>query len=182
MKGFQNRSGAKKLNPCAGSSPIRMHRGSCWGRKSPTGALGAIGIGKAMEKWGPILPYEPECEDRPERDTSLVVQWLKPTLALQKAWVRSSVWEIRSHMHFCDPMDYSPPGSSVHGIRQAGILELVAFPSPGDLPDPGIEPRSPALWADSLQSQPPGKPPGICLAHCKCCLSICFHNKWIKVS
>ena len=31
-------------------------------------------------------------------------------------------------------------------------------PPPGDLPDPGIEPRSPALWADSLPSEPPGKP------------------------
>ena len=32
------------------------------------------------------------------------------------------------------------------------------FPSPGDLPNPGIEPRSPALQADSLPSDPPGKP------------------------
>ena len=32
------------------------------------------------------------------------------------------------------------------------------FPSPGDLPDPGIEPRSPALLADTLTSEPPGKP------------------------
>ena len=32
------------------------------------------------------------------------------------------------------------------------------FPSPGDLPDPGIEPRSPALEADALTSEPPGKP------------------------
>ena len=32
------------------------------------------------------------------------------------------------------------------------------FPSPGDLPDPGIKPRSPALWADALPSEPPGKP------------------------
>ena len=32
------------------------------------------------------------------------------------------------------------------------------FPSPGDLPDPGIEPGSPALQADSLTSEPPGKP------------------------
>ena len=32
------------------------------------------------------------------------------------------------------------------------------FPSPGDLPDPGIEPRSPTLQADSLLSEPPGKP------------------------
>ena len=49
----------------------------------------------------------------------------------------------------CDPMDGSPPGSSVHGILQARILEWIALPSPpGDLPDPGIEPTfltSPAL-------------------------------------
>ena len=32
------------------------------------------------------------------------------------------------------------------------------FPSPGDLPDPGIKPWSPALQADSLPSEPPGKP------------------------
>ena len=57
-----------------------------------------------------------------------------------------------------DPLDCSPPGSSVHGIIQARILEWVAFPSPGDLPNPGTEPRSPALQADSLPSEPPGKP------------------------
>ena len=34
------------------------------------------------------------------------------------------------------------------------------FPSPEDLPDPGIEPGFPALQADSLTSEPPGKPPG----------------------
>ena len=32
------------------------------------------------------------------------------------------------------------------------------FPSPGDLPDPGIEPRSPTLQADALTYEPPGKP------------------------
>ena len=40
----------------------------------------------------------------------------------------------------CDPMDRNPPGSSVHGIFQARILAWVPVPSPGDLPDPGIEP------------------------------------------
>ena len=55
-------------------------------------------------------------------------------------------------------MDCSPPGSSVHGISQVRILEWVAIPSPGDLPDPGIEPWFPALQADSLPSEPPGKP------------------------
>ena len=34
----------------------------------------------------------------------------------------------------------------------------LSFPSPGDLPDPGIEPRSPMLQADALPSEPPGKP------------------------
>ena len=42
-------------------------------------------------------------------------------------------------------MDSSSPGSSVHGILQAGILVGLPFPSPGDLPDPGIEPGSSAL-------------------------------------
>ena len=42
----------------------------------------------------------------------------------------------------CDPMDCSPPGSSVHGILQARILEWVACPPPGDLPDPVKEPTS----------------------------------------
>ena len=58
----------------------------------------------------------------------------------------------------CDPMDCSPPGSSVHGILQSRILEWVAIPSPGDLPDPGIKHESPALQADSLPSETPRKP------------------------
>ena len=58
----------------------------------------------------------------------------------------------------CDLVDCSPPGSSVHGILQARILDWVAFPSPGDLPDPGIKPGSPTLQADSLLSESPGKP------------------------
>ena len=40
--------------------------------------------------------------------------------------------------------DYRPPGSSVHGIFQARLLEWVAISSFGDLPDPGIKPTSPA--------------------------------------
>ena len=55
----------------------------------------------------------------------------------------------------CDPMDCSPPGSSVHGDSPAKNTE-VGCPPPGDLP--GTEPRSPTLWADSLPSEPPEKP------------------------
>ena len=63
-----------------------------------------------------------------------------------------------SYLTLCDPMDCSPPGSSVHGISQARILEWAAIPFSGDLPDPEIEPGVPALQADSLLSKPPGKP------------------------
>ena len=49
----------------------------------------------------------------------------------------------------CDPMDCSLPGSSVHGISQARILERVAISSPGDLPDPRIQPMSSVLQVDS---------------------------------
>ena len=55
-------------------------------------------------------------------------------------------------------MDCSPPGSSDHGISQARVLDWVPFPSPGDLPDPGIETASPALAGGFLTTEPPGKP------------------------
>ena len=48
----------------------------------------------------------------------------------------------------CNPVDCSLPGFSIHGLP---------FPSPGDLPDPGIKPGSPTLEADALTSEPPGK-------------------------
>ena len=50
-------------------------------------------------------------------------------------------------------MDYTD-----YGIFQARILEWVAFPFTRDLPDPGIEPRSPALQVDSLPAEPQRKP------------------------
>ena len=49
-----------------------------------------------------------------------------------------------------DSLDYSPPGSSVHEILQARILEWVAISSPGDLPDAGTERASPALQVESF--------------------------------
>ena len=47
---------------------------------------------------------------------------------------------------------------TVHGILQARVLEWVAVPFSRDLPNPGIEPRSPALQADSLPAEPQEKP------------------------
>ena len=53
-----------------------------------------------------------------------------------------------------DPMDCSPPGSSVHGILQARILEWVAI----SFSRGSSQPRPPALQADSLPFEPPGNP------------------------
>ena len=72
--------------------------------------------------------------------------------------VKVTVLVPQSCLTLYDPVDCSPPGSSAHGILQARTLEWVPFPSPGDHPNPGIEPRYPVLQADILPSEPPGKP------------------------
>ena len=71
------------------------------------------------------------------------------------AWVRAK------SLQSC-PTGCSPPGSSVHRILQARILEWLPCPPPGDLPDPGIEPKSLALssafQADSFLLSHQGSP------------------------
>ena len=51
----------------------------------------------------------------------------------------------------CDPIECSPPGSSVHGILRQEYCSELPFPSLGDLRNPGMEPDSSALQADSLR-------------------------------
>ena len=58
----------------------------------------------------------------------------------------------------CNPVDYSLPGSSVRGFSRQEYWSGLPFPSPGDLPDPGMEPASPALAGIFLTIEPPGKP------------------------
>ena len=61
----------------------------------------------------------------------------------------------------CDALDGSLPGSSVHGIFQARIMEGLSFPPLEDLPDPGIKPAclvSPALAGRFFITVPPGRP------------------------
>ena len=55
------------------------------------------------------------------------------------------------------PHGLYPPGSSVHGIFQAKYWSKLPWPPLGVLPNPGLEPRSPALQTDSLPSEPPRK-------------------------
>ena len=61
---------------------------------------------------------------------------------------------------FATPWTVAYQASPSMGFSRQGYLSGVPFPSPGELPNPGIEPGSPALEADALTSEPPGKPPG----------------------
>ena len=81
---------------------------------------------------------------------------------LRVVWC-GKVYLLHVHGQLClllfDLMDYSPPGSAVHGILQARILEWVAFSScMWDLPRSGVEPVSPALAGRFFTIEPPGKP------------------------
>ena len=71
------------------------------------------------------------------------------------------VCTLSSVQLFCEPMDFSPSGSSVHGIFQIRILKWVLFPPLGNLPDPGMRPMfliSPALAGRFFTTEPLGKP------------------------
>ena len=105
------------------------------------------------------------------------------SLSVSERWgkCRSSLWGLRwslqcsavflllvyvracmlNHVWLCDPMDCSPPGSFVHGIFQARILEWVAISFFRGSSCPGIEPTSfvsPAMAGRFFIPEPPGKP------------------------
>ena len=61
---------------------------------------------------------------------------------------------------FCDRWTVAHQAPPSMGFSKQEYWSGLPFPSPGDLPNPGIEPTSPALQADTLTSEPPGKPKG----------------------
>ena len=110
---------------------------------------------------------------RSERDLLLVLLVTRieymPTAHINNCVINNTpptLWEevyihvlvTQSCLTLCNPTDCNPPGSSVPGILQASVLEWPAFPSPEDLPNPGIEPWSPTLQADSLPFELQGSP------------------------
>ena len=71
-------------------------------------------------------------------------------------------WSLSLVQLFVTPGTVACQASLFMGVLQTSILagggSSLSCPPPGDLPNPGIEPMSPALQADSLPSEPPGKP------------------------
>ena len=81
------------------------------------------------------------------RPSSIPVKWHGPQAACLLHFFFSrkaaaAAKSLQSCATLCDPMDGSPPGSSIPGILQARILDCVALPSSRDLPNPEIEPAS----------------------------------------
>ena len=64
----------------------------------------------------------------------------------------------QSRPTLCHPVDCNLQAPLSMGFSRQEYYSGLPFPSPGDLPDPRIEPRSPTLEADALTSEPPGKP------------------------
>ena len=94
----------------------------------------------------------------------LLSLFTQATTVLNTPWIPQWVCSESSTIFFClihsvvsDPLDYSPPDSSVHGIFSGKNIGVGChFLLQENLPKPGIEPRSSALQADSLVFEPPG--------------------------
>ena len=81
---------------------------------------------------------------------------LQPPITNRTPFLGISSKRSQSCPTLCHLMDCSLPGSSVHGILQASLLEWVAISFSRDLPNPGVEPVSPAFQAYALPSEPLG--------------------------
>ena len=75
-----------------------------------------------------------------------LLRWAYKVKSLSHVWPFVTLWTVACQ---------APPSM---GFSRQEYWSGLPFPSPGDLPNPGIKPRSPALQADSLPSEPPGKP------------------------
>ena len=127
------------------------------------GRLQSMGSHKIGHDWSNLVVVVVYCDKLPSYpnfDFELFCTWIVTAATAHFCSQLRDVLKVlvtQSCQTLCNPMDCSPPGSPVHRILQARILERLPFPSPGDLPHPGIKPTSPVSQADSLPSEPPGK-------------------------
>ena len=114
-----------------------------------------------QDTWVQSLGWEDPLEEEMATHSSILawkIPWAGESVGLQSVQFSSVAQSCQT---LCDPMDCSSPGTvtplSMEFSRQEYWSGLPC-PSPGDLPDLGIEPGSPAWQADSLLSEPLGKP------------------------
>ena len=153
-----------------------VYRLPCWlsgkGSTGNAGDTGEAGSGRSPGGGhGNLLQYSCLGFSRQDREAwqATVHRATKSQTGLKQRSMHARVWECvcvcvylwrvkvlvtQLCSTFCNSMDCNQPGSFVHGILQARILEWVAMPSSRGF----FQPRSPSLQTDSLPSEPPGKP------------------------
>ena len=113
-------------------------------------------VGDAIQPSHPLLSPSPPAPN-PSRHQGLF-QWVIQVSINNYSDCVCVCLVVQSCLTLCDPVNCSPPSSSVHGILQARILEWGAIPFSRGSSQPKDWTWSSALWADSLPSEPPGKP------------------------
>ena len=108
--------------------------------------------------------------------------WWRCLSKLKTIWRCVCFCQSLSCVRPCNPMDCSPSGSSVQGILQARVLEWVAISFSSDLPNPGIKPKSPALQADSLSTEPQEKTKNMEWVAYPFSRESFWHRNWTEVS
>ena len=103
----------------------------------------AVVVCKGCRKWNSQIPLSP-----PRAINNILSHIL---------WSEVKVLVLQLCPTFCNPMDCNPPGSSVHGIFQARILEWVAIPFFSGSSQTKDQTQVSSLQADSLPPEPPGK-------------------------
>ena len=90
------------------------------------------------------------------RDEEWAIRWSRTVTAIERTLQFSSAQSLSHVRLFATPWAVAHQAPPSMGFSRQEYWSELPFLSPGDLPDPGIEPRSPALWADALTSEPPG--------------------------
>ena len=135
------------LNPWWGRMPFWLQCTSCWAKMwllSPLRVLPCV-LPAAARELLLIVKHSKSMVTQAFHSAFITTLWNRYCyLTKMKELTRVQSTEcsvIQSCLTVYNHMDCSPRGSSVHGISQARILEWVAMPTPGDLPEPGIEPH-----------------------------------------
>ena len=133
---------------------------------------------KLLKRWEyhTILsaPWEACMQDKKQKLEPDMEQWTGSKLGKVKVKSLSCVW------FFAIPWTVAYQAPPSMGFSKQECWSGLPFPSPGDLPNPGIEPRSPELQADALPSEPPGKPQIGKGVRQGCILSPCIFNLYAE--